>query len=202
MIEMVKTSANSKSNGGIRTLAVPMTLILSIGTGGDHTFDYQRIREARLIFDPPRVAANPSHAVDVVSAANDLRFIRSVLKITQSGLARALGVSRQSLYNWKSGAYLKPQNLFKLANLKSAAETFVQAKFTVLPYMLDHKLSAGKSLLDQIADGRDGGQAASELINKLATNAAQRHALDELLARNISRKPDAFDFGAPAVREE
>ncbi len=204
MIAMT-AATNLRVPPNVRRFAFPATIVFAIGTGGDYTPDYLRILDAKIIVGPAKggdATPNPDNSVDVASAAKDLGYIRSVLKITTSDLARTLKVSRQSLYNWKAGSYIKPHNISKLENLKLAANSFVQAKFTVQPSMLDLKLPGGKSLLEQIASDGDGAAAAVALMNVVTAEAAQRRTLDDLLADSISRKPDVVDYGAPAFREE
>lgn len=196
---MARTNLNAKLGTRVLTLAGPF-LLCGIGTGGDSTLDYHRLREVRLIFDVPKTTAGAS--VDVISTANDLRYIRSVLKITASDLARVLGVSRQTLYNWKAGSYLKAQNLQKLENLKSASELFARERITISSHALNKKLPGGETFLDLLASGRSGTDSAALLINSLRDAAQRNKSLEAMFADNVSRKSDKFDYGAPAANEE
>lgn len=214
---MIPMVSYAKQSSNIRRLAFPATIILVVGTGGcladeytpgtggDLTRERLRILDAKLVLKDDNnqvITCAPSgHSVDIKSAAYDLRYIKSVLKISTSDSARVLGVSRQAIYNWKAGSHIKPDNLSKLTNLKSAADVFVQARLTVSPQMLERRLSDGGTILDRIAAGRSGSEAAAELLNLLSDDADQRRELDAILAGNTSRKPDAFDYGVPAVSE-
>jgi transcriptional regulator with XRE-family HTH domain len=200
MIAMpVATNLNAKTS--IFHLALPATLILGIGTGGERTLDYLRIIEAKLVLNPHHVQplGSTDGSVSVETAGRDLSFIRSVLKISTSDLAMSLGVSRQAIYNWKAGSFIKAQNLSKLANLLSAAEVFTQARMTVTPQMLDRKLSGGKTFLESITGGANGAETAAMLVNLANREAEHRRSLDEILAENMSR-PE-LDYGSPALSE-
>ena len=196
------TSAERVSDSVFKIVIPSMTLLLAVGTGGESTLDYYRIREAKLVVNSPVDRRVVPTSIDVASAASDLSRIRAVLKISTSDLARTLGVSRQAIYNWKSGSHIKAHNLSKLANLKLAADEFVQSRITVSSEMLDRTLPGGKTLLERIAEGMDGSAAAYSLINLLRADSERRKEMDALLAENISRPANRLDYGAPAFNED
>ena len=67
----------------------------------------------------------PSHSLTVRSwaihgPAGDLEHIRTTLRISVSDLARALGVSRQAVYDWRAGKAITPDNGERLIDLAPA----------------------------------------------------------------------------------
>jgi len=198
---MARTSTNPKNGVGIRTVALPMTLVLGIGTGGEYTFNYQRIREAKLVVGTSRPTDRMRETIDVATAADDLARIKSILKLTTKELAQTLGVSRQAIYNWRSGAHIKGHNLLKLDSLSKAADVIIGARIAMSPLLLDRKLPGGKTLLESISAGEDGTTAACSLVNLLAQEAEQRKTIDAMLAEHKSPKTDAFDYGVPSFKE-
>jgi transcriptional regulator with XRE-family HTH domain len=206
MIPMATRTSNLRfGTEEILRCAIPATLSLTLalpGTGGHHSEHYLRLLDAKLYIDAPKKnGAGDFVPINVATAADDLARIKSILKLSTTDLAQTLGVSRQAVYNWKSGSHIKLDNLTKLANLKSAADVFVEARLTVLPEFLDRKLSSGKTFLEHIAGGAEGAGVAAALIKMLSEEASQRRTLDALLADNTPRLPDASDYGAPAFRE-
>lgn len=179
-------------------LALPMTFILGIGTGGDGTPNYIRTRAEKLVVGPSRADSTGNTSIDVISAAADLGRIKSILKISTIDLADTLGVSRQTVHNWKAGSHIKPDNLSKLENLSRAATEIARAGITMSPLVLNRKLSDGSTLLQRIAQGKDGAESAVELVNILRSEMEQRAALDKLLAGNAISGP--AEYGVPSVR--
>jgi hypothetical protein len=100
--------------------------------------------------------------------------------------ARFLGVSRQSLYNWRSGSEIKSHNIVKVENLRRAADVLATSEAPLSRLQIGRKLPGGKTLLELIANGEDGADAAHSLVSMLNRETEQRKALN---ARFAGRKP-------------
>lgn len=207
----MKIVAENTSNGspkgilnsnGLLKFALPMmTLILGVGTGGDCTADYLRIRSAKLVFDQSRVGNESLHAINVGVAANDLEHAKSVLKLTMKQLAACLGVSRQAIYNWRSGAHIKDHNFAKLQSLTAAADVIAAANIPMSPLILHRVFPGGRPLLAVIGSGGDGADAAKSLLVMLRIESEQRKMVSRMLAGRQSTAPEPSDYGAPSFAE-
>lgn len=147
--------------------------------------------------DVPRINEKAADS----TASSDLEYVKSSLKITTTELARYLGVSRQSIYLWRSGSHIKSHNIVKLENLKRAADVIAASDFQISGLHLARKLPGGLTLLENIGTGSDGREAAKSLINMLQREGLQRNALRQRFA---GRKPttDSHYDGSVAVFRE
>lgn len=171
------------------TFSVPVTIALSIGTGGYYTAEYYKQRKDGLTFS--RHDMHNGQVAIVATTSDDLARIKSVLKLTVAELADCIGVSRQAIYNWKSGAEIKPKNAAKLESLKSATDVISAANLPVSPLLLARKLPGGKTLLELIAAGGEGSEAAQSLVQMLRKELDTRKMLDERFAnRQMPAHPD------------
>jgi DNA-binding XRE family transcriptional regulator len=171
------------------TFSVPLTIVLSIGTGGYLTAEHCKQRKDGFVFN---YKEGPSaKGATVATTADDLERIKSVLKLTISELADCIGVSRQAIYNWKSGADLKTKNAAKLESLKGATDVISAASLPVSPLLWARKLPGGNTLLEIIAAGGDGNKAARSLVQMLRQESEARKVLDERFAnRQMPTNPD------------
>jgi len=185
----------------VRVIVPPMTLMLAIGTGGANTPEYCRVRDARLYVHSGQDDRSARETINVATAADDLARITSILKLSTTELAQTLGVSRQAIYNWKAGSHIKSHNVAKLENLKKAADAIVGARITMSPLLLDRKLTGGKTLLETIADGGNGGDAANALLRLLQDEAHQRESIDRMLADREHPMRDVSEYGVPSFNE-
>jgi DNA-binding XRE family transcriptional regulator len=171
------------------TFSVPITIVLGIGTGGYLTAEYCKQRKDGFTFN--RQDARSAQAATVATTADHLARIKSVLKLTVVELADCIGVSRQAIYNWKSGADIKANNAAKLESLKSATDVILAASLPASPLLLARKLRGGKTLLEIISGGGDGSEAARSLVQMVKQESEARKALDERFAnRQIPAHPD------------
>ena len=145
--------------------SIPVTIAFSIGTGGYLTAEYCKERKDRVAF--ARKDIHSEQAMPAATPAHDLDRIKSVLRLTVSELADCIGVSRQAIYNWKSGADIKTANAVKLENLKRAADVISDAGLHVSGLLLGRKLAGGKALLEVVSAGGNGAEAARSLVQML-----------------------------------
>lgn len=110
-------------------------------------------------------------------------------------------VTRQAIYNWKSGGSIKEQHLSKLTQLKAAADVLLSENVPGSAYVIGRKLPGGKTILDAIGDGADGYMAAMSLVSMLRDEAAQKSMLDKKLAARLSSAPKNVEYGTPAFDE-
>jgi DNA-binding transcriptional regulator YiaG len=184
--------------GAAWTFVIPFTLALSIGTGGYYTRAHDAMREQGPIISKDESNNLPIAAIR--TAAHDISWIRSILKLTVKDLAESLGVSRQAIYDWKAGAEIKAANVARLANLKDAADVIASAQLPASPLLLRRKLPGGKSLLEAISSGVDGSEAALSLVEMVRNESEQRRFLAERFADR--RSENVLGYGTPPLVEK
>jgi transcriptional regulator with XRE-family HTH domain len=193
---MDQTTPNHR-NGTFLAPIVTFTMLLGVGTGGDYTPSYHSLRSERGAFSKPR---HESPAGSGFAIATDIEHTKSTLKLTMAELARCLGVSRQALYNWIAGGLIKHENLAKLNELRSAADVIAGAILPEHALLLRRKLPGGKTLLETIATGGSGADAARSLVEMVNNEAEQRAALAKLFA---SRHPEnLLGYGIPPLTDQ
>lgn len=181
---------------------LPTQLRQEIGTGGYFPLNYSRTPEEKCI-----VRNGPSSISSVLdldnedTATKDIERVRSILKLSTTDLAQALGVSRQAIYNWMSGTPISRDNRPKLIRLIKAADVIAASGKTLSPLQLDRTLPGGKTLLEKIAAGDDGAEAASSLLDMLRKEAHQRALIDQRLAEHDRPVRDTSDYGVPSFDE-
>jgi hypothetical protein len=147
---------------------------------------------------------------DTPTASTDLsqRHVNLMLEIqggfdrTFSRLPAVFGVSRQTLYNWRSGETPKAQHEAKLIQLAAAARVFSEAGLKPTPSMLDRTVADGKSFLTLLSMGADGTDTAETLVRIVQRGLAARARLDKALGDKRMPRLDPSDFGAPAFKED
>ncbi|MGA2815907.1 MAG: helix-turn-helix transcriptional regulator [Xanthobacteraceae bacterium] len=180
------TPYQSDSRALIFTL--PLTVALTIGTGGNITAEYCKHQKDGIVFNGHGGAAIDRFSV--ASPADELTRIKTTLKLTVSELAGCIGVSRQSIYNWKSGSEIKARNAEKFENLKNAADVISAAGFDIPAFTLARKLPGGSTLLETISAGGDGKLAAQSLLQMLNQESVERKMLSEQIAQRMRPEID------------
>jgi hypothetical protein len=171
-------------------LPLTLTIALGIGTGGSLTTEYCRHRKDGIIFQGINSPVAGHH---VATQAADLSRIKNALKLTVGEIAECVGVSRQSVYNWKSGSEIKAQHAAKLENLKKAADVILASHVDVPAFSLQRKLPEGRTLLETVSMGGDGRLTAHSLLQMLNEESVQRRDLDERFAgRKQSHNNNTF----------
>ena len=89
----------------------------------------------------------------------------------------------------------------KLNRLIAAADAIAASSKTLSPLQLDRTLPGGKTLLEKIAAGGDGAEAASLLLTMLREEAHQRVLIDQRLAEYDRPAQDTSDYGVPSFDE-
>ena len=184
------------------SLLMPVTIALQLGTGGNATAAYNR---QRYDFDVASVGYyrplnDDQQTIPSQSAAAELERILQVLKPTVSGLAKHLSVSRTAIYDWINGKQIGSVNAARLQNFTKAADVIAAANVQMSVMLRNRKLPSGATLLEAIASGVDGEEAALSLVNMLRDEADRR---SRLTARFAGRKGISEHIDdAPAVFDE
>jgi len=132
--------------------------------------------------------------------SEDLARIRDVLNPAVSDLALALGVSRQSVYNWLNGAPVAQDNAGKLKDLADAADVLAQEGVAVNSALLKRKFASGRTLLQVVQAGESAADAARQLSVIYKREMAQREMMNANFASR-TRKPSSADFDLPTASE-
>ncbi|HEX3939001.1 MAG TPA: hypothetical protein VHX43_15965 [Xanthobacteraceae bacterium] len=180
---------------------MPVTLALQLGTGGQATSEYNKLR-----YDFGAAAAgyyrgaDDQKIVQSQTAANEIARILEVLKPSVSSLAKLMGVSRTAIYDWMSGKQISPVNAAKLDNFTKAADVITAVNLQMSPIVRNRKLPNGMTLFESIASGVDGEKAALSLVSLLRGEAERRN---QLTSRFAGRKAAAgITDDAPAIFNE
>jgi DNA-binding transcriptional regulator YiaG len=172
---------------------IPVTLMFGVGTGGAITPEHiERARDRDTGLTQQRnhnSADNGPTAAEVISAANDITFIRSVIKASTADLAKCIGVSRQALYNWRVGSNIKDKNADRVGQLKSAATVLASHGITGNSVAMRHPLPGGRTLLETIAGGGNGEMAAQTLVTILRDESEQQRMLERQFANRRLPRP-------------
>lgn len=128
----------------------------------------------------------------------NLQFIREYFNPAISDLASVLNVTRQSIYNWISGAPVKEENFSKLQDLAQAAVLLEKEGVAMNVSLLKRKFSNGKTLFQIVQSGESAQEAARQLANVYKREQNQRQRLEMLRGRKQSSVHSA-DFDLPAA---
>lgn len=202
---MNTTSTGSTGTNGSITLTIPLTLVIGLGTGG-LWFTHSQAGTGgsinpRSLFEMARAQTGARALEDAASTADDIDYIKHHLNLSTTDLAKYLGVSRQAIYDWRSGAHVKSHNITKLENLRDAAGILDTSSLSLSSLQLNRKLPGGRTLLETIAAGGNGYEAAQSLVSLLRRETEQRRGR---MARTVGRQPIAdsdFSPGMAAVHE-
>jgi hypothetical protein len=175
-----------------------------VGTGGAATIDYFKMRGNKgypfLAYDPrPELRIPPTAA----SPAENLEHIRSVLRPSVTDLAKALGVSRQAIYDWQAGKPIATENAARINDIARAADLFAREGLQATAHAMHRPISNGKNLFEIIRDGGSAETAARTLIDIVRRELKQREILESRLAKRTRPALEDFrDLGAPMLDEK
>jgi DNA-binding transcriptional regulator YiaG len=177
---------------------------MQVGTGGAATIDYVKTRGSKgysfVVYSQDSESRTTSHAP---TPADNLDFIRTVLRPSVTDLARALGVSRQAIYDWQAGRPIAAENAARLQDIARAADLFAREGLQATAHVLRRPITAGKNLLDVVHDGGSAEAAARALIEIVRRELKQRESLKSRLAkRSRPTREDFRDLGAPMLDEQ
>jgi transcriptional regulator with XRE-family HTH domain len=194
---------SGSSTGGMAVLtSVGLVFVISLpsNTGTGAVIDDLALLKQQALADK---GIAPQFAVSVEvrperTAAECLAHIRAVMSPPISELANALGLSRQTIYNWQKGEQPKPEYLNILTDLANAADIFTEANIPVTGALLKRKISAGKNLLALVQHGESATDVARLLVKRLHTEQKQKDLLALRFSnRKNTKSPAEADFPAP-----
>lgn len=175
---------------------------LQVGTGGAATPDYYKARGAKgyalVVCEPDTSEASASRS----SPAENLTLIRTVLRASVADLAKALGVSRQAVYDWQAGRPIAAENATRIEDIARAAEIFAREGLLTTPQIMRRTISGGKNFFEILRDGGSAESSARTLIEIVRRELNQRQKLQSRLAKRPRPALDEFaDAGIPMLDE-
>jgi hypothetical protein len=182
--------------------AIVLVFALEVGTGGLETAEYYKERGSKGYAFVDFVAAPTVESAEVRrTPVDDLGHIRAVLKPAIADLARALGVSRQAVYDWQNGKPIGAGNAVRLADLARAADVFSAEGVAGSVQLLRRPIAGGKTLFDIAREGGSIEAAAQTLVDRVRRELDQRARLTERLAGRKRAVGSADDYGTPTLDE-
>jgi DNA-binding XRE family transcriptional regulator len=162
---------------------IPATLFLAgivlAGTGGS---PHAQPSEAGYIPPGLRFVATPRS----ITARAQLQQIAASLKTTNSGIARALDVSRQTIYNWLRGDPPSAILQNKLDQLQRAGQLLLGSDLMVKASLLNPMMK-GMNFWQLVQRGEDAEKLAKKLIDDNISKDAQRKLIAERIATKRAR---------------
>lgn len=134
------------------------------------------------------------------TTAEALSYVRTTLKPAVTELASIFRVSRQAIYNWQAGEHISEGNQELLYELAAAADRIV-AHPLAGQVSAKRKLPGGKSLLEAVASGMSGIEAAGKLIAMAEKEGAQRAAMESRLKNRNRAAVDLASVGSPHMQD-
>jgi len=152
--------------------------VIAAGTGGTPQIPPDHVGYA------PHVIFVEAHRKTHVVA--QIQQVLQELGVSNTGLARAMCVSRQAIYNWLRGDSLKPEHQAKIDSLARASE--VLRKLDVLPRaLLKQPLEAGRNFWALVREGQDPETLANRLASVFQSRQRQRALVAERGAAKRAR---------------
>lgn len=193
----------AKSSTGSTALAwgygLTVAFALCIGTLAPQP-QPRESRESREYRASIQGIAKLDSAVAPRTAAEALSYVRTTLKPAVTELASIFGVSRQAIYNWQAGEHISEGNQALLYELAAAADRIV-AHPLAGQVNAKRKLPGGTSLLEAVAGGMSGVEAAGKLIAMAEKEGAQRAVMESRLKNRNRAAVDLASVGSPHLKD-
>lgn len=139
--------------------------------------------------------ADKTH-VRASSPQSDIETVIALTKPSMSQLAAAFGVSRQRIYDWRSGAGMSSGNAERMSELLTAVRVISDHSATP-GHAASRKTGNGKSFWEAVASGVSPMAAATAAIKILERDEMERQALKRSLAsRKVSRNKESPLFSS------
>ncbi len=158
-------------------------LVASLGTGAA-VDDLERLKQLHV----ERVVLSSSldyYAVEATvlrTPAEDVERIREILSHSMSNIAKMLGVSRQTIYNWSNGELPTVEHATKIRDIAIAADILNESGVMLNGLLLKRKLISGKNLYDLIAGGRSAQDSVHQLVRIVQRETVQRETMSSRFA--------------------
>lgn len=179
-----------------------IAVALQVGTGGEQTPEYYKQRGqkgyALVAYEPDPGIEEPANTR---TPAENLTYVRAILKSAVTDIAHALSVSRQAVYDWQNGKPIAAANAARLADLARAADIFATERLTASAQLLRRPISSGKTIFDIVCDGGSAEDAARTLVQMTRRELQQRQMLEARLASRKRPLVTSEDYGTPILDE-
>jgi transcriptional regulator with XRE-family HTH domain len=178
---------------------------LQVGTGGAATADYLKTKGDKGYQSPWFDLGREAHSLPEVKATptENLAHIRSVLRPSVTDLARALGVSRQAIYDWQAGRPIAVDNVARIEEISRAANLFAREGLQATAHMMRRPIRSGQNFFEIVRNGGSAEAAAGLLIGIVRRELKEREKLESRLAdRPEPNQEDYRDLGAPMLDEK
>ena len=182
---------NAALSGGVLLVSAMLTAGMSEGTGGyatrefalnrfgyrnPHFFDGANVKQVIKVESTP--------ASSGLNAEKNLAHIEAILRPSVTELAAALRISRQSIYDWKKGNQIGPDNSEKLRELAAAADAFAGRDEQFIHHILRRKIG-GHNFFGRVGNGESPINAAKKLLEIAQTELRQR----EMISAQLKDRP-------------
>jgi len=180
-------------------MATVGAVLTTIGTGGQ--LSLEQLHQSALEVQNTNPLSGIADLEHVNIPGNDLARIREIFKPAVSDLATALGVSRQTIYNWINGETVATENAARLHDLAQAADILAHEGLTVNATLLKRKFANGKTMLQAVHDGESAREAAWLLVQIHKHEVTQRERMNARFAKRAKTFATA-DFDLPAFNDQ
>jgi len=125
----------------------------------------------------------------------DLNRIQEILSPSVTDLASALGVTRQTIYNWRKGEMVNPDHAKRLRDFAFASDLLAEGGVKITSTMMKRKVVNGQTLWQVAKAGGSIRETAALLVETSKREEIQRARLMSKFpqTRNIPASED-FDF--------
>jgi DNA-binding transcriptional regulator YiaG len=203
-------SLNYDNPPGVNFVVVgAMFFAFAVGTGSYPTAECYFSRSTKghsekraLSGNTVNLVATSTEGNSAPNQAEELKLIRDYFKPSVTQLALALGVERQTIYNWQAGKSISDERRGVIRELASACSKLAEAGILAGEDIFRRKILNGQSLIQLIASGTKTDKAVALIKSILATEKHERLVLAEHLKRRSSGMIDLTDAGAPHLQEE
>lgn len=116
----------------------------------------------------------------------ELKVIRNGLRLSVAELARMLGVSRPTIYNWQRGGQLDKDNEIRVREIAGALAPHLELLATQTGRPAYRAIQGSTTLLDALARGDAAKSRCDQLIDVLQSEKTQRNRLAQRLSNQTS----------------
>ena len=200
----VQPGANPRTaaSSGNPLLAVPLAALIAVAPihasfDLTHTIQLAPISSTIVHLNLPQRTWVPAQANSEISFANVtptlIDGIRSNFGFSDNSLGEIFGVSRQTIYNWRT----KKTVADNPERLRAFAESLGEVALTDMPYMkrvLFYPTADGRLIQDVLSDdgwATGGEKAVHQLIHELAAKAQQLRERDQKTIARLERSESA-----------
>jgi hypothetical protein len=153
--------------------------VILAGTGG-----ILQIQPTNIGYAPPHIRFKEAPRSTLVRT--QIRRIIEGLEVSNAGLARALSVSRQALYNWLNGDLPKESHQARLNSLSRACDVLLPIDM-LKHAALTQPMNSGQSFWQLVKAGADAENLAQEIKASRHKRIQQRSLVVERIAEKRAK---------------